>query len=252
MPTKNNHVIAIVNNKGGVGKTISTLKLAFALRNLGYSVTAGDLDGQCNLTDTLFPQQRPTPNLGHVLSDGIDINQVHQPVPSKLFYCLPSGGNLDDTNDDLVLRPLGVMRLKTSLATLRHPSQITLFDCPPNLGALTYSALIAADYVVVPTQPAQWSIAGVRRVKEKIDEVQTLLGKAPKLLGSIATLCRETSEHEQGWVDLQQADMPALLGTVPLRGGKGGIDSLDAFYLPIAQRILAEIAATASNTERTL
>ena len=150
----------------------------------------------------------------------------------------PADGALDDTADDLITIPLGVLRLKNALEREQFRDEMLLIDCPPNLGSLTFSALIAADYVIIPTTPAAWSINGVRRVSEKIEDIRGALGAAPPILGAIATMVRPTAEHTAGVKALEAPDMPRLLGTIPVRGGIDAASDLLTSYMRVAGVLL--------------
>lgn len=239
-----NAVIAICNNKGGPGKTRSAQYLSLALAGLNIAVAVMDLDGQANLTDIILGTekgQRPSPCMAEVLSQKATLGDaVAWPIDPPVWV-FPADDKLDDVADDLVTIPLGVLRLKTAIDRERERFQILLIDCPPNVGVLTYSALIAADYVVIPTMPAQWSINGVCRIRSKIAEVKDALGYGPRILGTIATQVRNTVEHSTGLTTLREPDLPPLLGQVPSRGGVDAAAELAAAYRPIAERIVAEI-----------
>lgn len=235
-------IIAICNNKGGTGKTKTAQYLATALHVKGINdVAVMDLDGQANLTDAMLdttPGNRPAPSMADVLAQKATIADVVQWAIDPAVWVLPADGNLDDIADDLITIPLGVLRLKNALERERGRFQILLIDCPPNVGALTFSALIAADYVIIPSAPAAWSINGVRRVSEKIEEIRATLGSGPKILGTIATMVRPTTEHTAGVKALEAPDMPRLLGSIPVRGGIDAASDLLSNYMRVAGALL--------------
>lgn len=234
--------IAVCNNKGGTGKTKTTQYLARALcgERTDGQVGVMDLDGQANLTDAMLgtlPGGRPELTMASVLTQKASLSEIIK-WPSSLIPVFPADGMLDDVADDLITQPLGVLRLKGALERDRLclPS-LLLIDCPPNLGALTYSALIAADYVIIPAVPQAWAINGVRRVCEKVAEIGAMLGKAPQILGTVATMVRPTAEHATGLEALSAVDMPRLLGKVAMRGGLTAHQDLLGAYLPVSEDV---------------
>ena len=257
--------IAIANNKGGVGKTMATLMVGMALASRGYRVALMDLDGQANLTDALVGStrgQRPEPNVGHVLAQPQALLGVVQNVTTLLdvvvgvvalgasAWLLPSDENLDDVADDLVTRPLGVLRLRSALEGTDDLEQLgldfLLIDCPPNLSALTYSALIAADYVLIPTKPEEWAIKGVDRVLDKLQEIQAQLGRAPACLGVVATMVQERVEHQKNLTALRwMSHRVTLLGQTPLRNGQDADEKLLAAYNEVTGVVLHELGMRA-------
>lgn len=240
--------IAICNNKGGTGKTKTTEYLARTISaRLGDPSTVLDLDGQANLTDSLLgtkPGGRPSVTIADVLAQKAEISDATYWTSSAPLWLIPSDGTLDDVADDLVTSPLGVLRLKTALEREKKRPNILLIDCPPNVGSLTFAALIAADYVIIPTVPQAWALNGVQRISEKINEVKQALGHGPSILGTVATMIRNTAEHMEGLRQLLADGMPLLLGTVPTRGGLTSHSELLTHYEPIAEVVLEKIGET--------
>lgn len=234
-------VIAVCNNKGGAGKTASTRHLAGCMAATGRKVAVMDLDGQANLTDSLLGVrrgERPTPNMADVLAQKATLDVVSHWASRPGVWVYPSDGALDDAADDLVTAPLGVLRLKAAIERHRNSAEVLLIDCPPNVGALTFSALIASDYVIIPTAPSPWSINGVFRIREKIGEVKAALGKGPEVIGVIATQVRSTVEHSECLAQLSEGNMPLLLGAIPYRGGVDADRALAEAYAPIVETVL--------------
>jgi chromosome partitioning protein len=240
-------VIAVACGKGGVGKTTTVKHLAALLAgNFGHRVTVLDMDGQSNLTDAILktkPNNRPSPNLADVLegkkSLTLDDVLVEAWISGFLnhLWIAPSDQAMDDVADDLVIKPLGTLRLKNAIERSSIDGYV-LIDCPPNLGSLTFSALIAADYVVIPTVAEQWSIDGVSRLREKLSEIQNALGWSPCLLGTIATRVDErTKLHRAGLAQLNESFMPTVLGVIPECKSVDADVVRQAAYAPVAQTI---------------
>lgn len=234
--------ICIANNKGGVGKTTTAYWLGRCLAERGHSVTLIDLDPQANLTAATGNSCEA--GVVEVLRGVASVLEVlayvfHLPTAPGNLAIVPSRADLVDLADDLTVKQLGVLRLRSALeryaADLDGSDEIVLIDCPPNVGALTYSALIAADYVLIPTQPAPWSLEGVGRIREKVDEVGEALGRKPAVLGAVATLVDgRVGDHKWQLEQMATSREVPLLGTVPRREGIDSHKMLHAAYTEIA------------------
>jgi chromosome partitioning protein len=240
-------VVAIVNNKGGAGKTTTTRLPALSLADLGYSVGMLDIDDQANLSKAF--------NLVSAAPSMADVLRRRQPEPllcahHRAGYRLslaPAGSELGDIADDLVVSQFGVLRLRTAIEDYRQSRQKPdwlLIDCPPNLASLTYSALIAADHLIIPTQCAEWSVSGIERVCSKIQStdgvnyVRSQLGsRGLPILGVIACLYdQRVGDQARILAQLQAGDL-TFLGIIPRREGADAELALRAAYEPVAQKI---------------
>ncbi|GLZ29790.1 chromosome partitioning protein ParA [Lentzea sp. NBRC 105346] len=168
------HTVSVLSLKGGVGKTTVVLGLASAALRRGVRTLVIDLDPQCNATSTLEPDDTET-SIYEVLQD---------PSPENLEKAIrPSqwGEGVDvlagSESAELLNHPdpgesrLG--KLREALRTLREmydefPYQLVLLDCPPSLGQLTRSALVAADRALLVTEPTMFAVAGVQRAFEAV------------------------------------------------------------------------------------
>lgn len=229
--------LAVANNKGGVGKTTTAYWLGRCLAEMGHGVTLIDLDPQGNLTAALGVDEPET--IADVLRGNLPLLRAIADVDGQLAI-VPARADLADIADDLTIKPLGVLRLRSALedyAAIVDPGEIVLIDCPPNVGALTYSALIAADAVIIPTQPAAWSFEGVGRIVDKVAEVHAALGRSPSVLGVIATLVDgRVGDHRAQVAAMATGKLP-VLGQVPRREGKDAEEILHAAYEWIAAAV---------------
>lgn len=234
-------VIAAINNKGGAGKSKTTEHLGFCLAGMGHCVTLFDGDGQANLSTNLGIDTK-------IDQDGrlSDMLEGRHPRPLRLddwpksLFLVASDERLDETASEMAIHPLRISRLSTALAEW-DPDDIVIIDTPPNIGALVYAAMLAADYVVIPATPMPESVAGAKRTLEKLDEVRRETGRAPKVLGIVATQVEaHTIAHQEGLEALEGLGVP-LLGCVPHRVGRDAHTQLRAAYWPIAQRVLGAI-----------
>jgi len=168
--------IAILNQKGGSGKTPVTINLAGALSALGKSVLVFDLDGQGDLTtgigfdDAIFADSGS--NIFTLLTGSAkDVVEVIQPAPNDHFHGVP--GNIQMNLEDKALFTVHnrERRLERILETLSHAYDYILIDCPPNLGTVTDNALLASRHVLVP---ARMNVKNTRAITILLDQIETL------------------------------------------------------------------------------
>lgn len=237
--------IVIANNKGGVGKSETAKHLGRILAARRHETVLIDLDPQANLTDRLLGSERgarPLPALPDALTDpGVNLVDVRRPLADNLWL-LPADERLDDVDSAMVIDMFGIMRIDNMLRSAPALADLVLIDCPPNLGALTTAALIAADWVLIPTQPEPASIAGIERIERKLNEIYSATRRAPSIAGTVATFVqRETNLHKAGLGALMRGHMPPMLGCVPQRKGEGAETELAAAYEPVADQLIAAI-----------
>lgn len=219
-------IIAIVNQKGGVGKTTTTLGLARSLAKQ-QPVLVVDIDPLAAATDELFAlAHRPARTVADVLAGRCTIECALYGAEDNIRL-LPGSDDMEDVVTDLAADDTGILRLRNLLAGRK---ETVLIDCPAGLNALTLSAVIAADLVLVATTPERWAVKGARKVLAQVNDVREALGFAPQIVGVVATMVRPTIQHRHWLVELaRQFDMP-FLGSIPLRGGRDSRRQLAADY----------------------
>lgn len=191
-------ITAIVNQKGGVGKSSTALALGDGLARRGRRVLLVDLDAQGNLSFALgvFAD---APTVYEVLLRQADVRQAILPV-GECTFLLPSSHHLSGL--DLLLTDIGKeYRLREVLAPLQEDFDEVVLDTPPQLGILSICALVAADAVVIPTQADSFSLQGILKVRETMDTVRSYCNADLTLQGILLTryqarsvLSREMSE----------------------------------------------------------
>lgn len=213
-------IISIANQKGGVGKTTTTLNLGAALAHLGHSVLLVDLDPQANLTSGLN-MHSDAPTVYDVLTENISAEHAILRTPYQGLDIIQSVIDLaaielslaQDPDTDVLFRALKPVSKKFDYI---------LTDCPPYLGQLTVAALRAADGVIVPMLPSVWAVSGLGKLIESMNAVGT------SLLGILfAQHDRRTAVSNDVWNDLVKADLPLFTTRIPRR--------IAAEYAAIAQ-----------------
>jgi chromosome partitioning protein len=181
------HIIAVLNQKGGVGKTTTTtINLAAFLAKDGHSVLLVDLDPQGNSTSGLgFDKQKLTSTLYDVLFSRAQANQTIQKINSK-FYILPSNADLAGAEVEMVGLAGREQLLRKVLADLNY--DYILIDCPPSLGLLTINALTAAHSVLIPVQAEYYALEGLSQLLSVIQQVRQALNPSLDILGVLITL----------------------------------------------------------------
>ena len=166
-------VIAISNQKGGVGKTTTTANLGAALFHLGYKVLLIDMDPQGNLTAAFGFSGQANPNVADALLDRrVQLPRLTfaQNLEARLDV-VPSSLSLASAEAALMNKLGRELRLRDQLSIVADSYRYILIDTPPSLGLLTINALVAADKVIIPTEARLFSLQGLQMLQESIEEV---------------------------------------------------------------------------------
>jgi len=180
-------VIAIANQKGGVGKTTTAINLGTYLANFGRRVLLVDLDPQANSTSGLgvtAPQLELTSK--DILFDSDKIASAIVETDYFGLNLLPATANLATAEVELVSELGREQRLLQALQHLEF--DVVLIDCPPALGLLTVNALTAADYVIIPVQAEYYAMEGLGQLLETIKRIKVALNPALEILGIVLTM----------------------------------------------------------------
>lgn len=195
-------IIAVANQKGGVGKTTTTINVAAALAKQGKSVLIVDLDPQANSTSGLGIEKRvERVTVGDVLFDPDSIKTALINTAFDGLAVLPAKPELATAEVDLVAELGREQRLKNALSKLKF--DYIFIDCPPALGLLTINALTAANEVLIPVQAEYFALEGMSQLLETIQRIREALNPDLELLGVVVTMHSNTTLSDNVKKELQ-------------------------------------------------
>lgn len=182
-------ILAISNQKGGVGKTTTAVNLAAALATHGQRVLLIDLDPQGNASSGLgYPRSEVTMGIYDVLLEFRDLETVLMPTALDTLQVVAATRDLVGAEVELVEEPGRERKLRKALNTVREDYDWVLIDCPPSLGLLTINALVAADAVLIPLQAEYYAMEGLGELLRTITAVRKGLNPDLSREGIVITM----------------------------------------------------------------
>lgn len=186
-------IIAVVNQKGGVAKTTTTIHIGVALAELGKRVLLLDLDPQGHVAESFG---LVSDNIAHEMSDVLDgskrLAEIIMPAIRPNLDLAPSNIRLSDMELTLVNMRFREYKLKKALESVLKRYDYVLLDCPPSLGLLTVNALIAADHVLIPVASEYFSMLGLARLLKTIAGLKAEANPNLAILGIVHTRHKRT------------------------------------------------------------
>lgn len=180
-------IVAIANQKGGVGKTTTAINLAAAIAAFDQKVLLLDLDPQANATSGLGFSKREELTTYRGLLSGDMAPSIRESGFANLWVA-PSGRDLVGAEIELVEHPDRESRLRFSLGSVRSSYEFILIDCPPSLSLLTVNALAAADSVLVPIQTEYFALEGLSELLETIERIRNSFNPLLTIEGVVLTM----------------------------------------------------------------
>lgn len=182
-------VLAVVNQKGGVGKSTTAVNLAATLGDAGKKVLLVDLDPQGNATSGfgLNKNQRER-CVYNTLLDEVPISELIEPVAVEHVFVVPATIQLAGAEIELVSALSREGKLKAALAPITGEFDFVVIDCPPSLGLLTINALTAAEGLVIPIQCEYYALEGLSKLLDSVRLVRTHLNPSLEVFGVLMTM----------------------------------------------------------------
>ena len=195
-------LIAVANQKGGVGKTTTTINLAASLAKLGQRLLVVDMDPQGNLTSGVGQKSKAGERgtiydalMQHDVATDVGPFTIHTGI--ERLSLVPADQHLTGAEIELVPLPHRDERLRTLLASVRDNYDVILIDCPPSLGLLTLNALVAADAVLIPLHCEYFALEGLADLIGTIRRVRAALNPSLDIEGVLLTMFDERTNLGQ-------------------------------------------------------
>jgi len=182
-------ILAITNQKGGVGKTTTSVNFAASLADTGRRVLLIDLDAQGNATMGSGCNKHEVINTGYDLLLGqVDVREVILYAAEAGYFLLPGNSDLTAAEVELMDKTDRERRLRAALTYIQNDYDVILIDCPPSLNMLTINALAAAHGVVIPIQCEYYALEGLSALLETVERVRATINPELEIRGLLRTM----------------------------------------------------------------
>jgi chromosome partitioning protein len=182
-------IIAVANQKGGVGKTTTAINLSASLASLGARTLLVDCDPQSNASSGVgFARDPNRPSTYQVLVGEVIATEARCPTEIENLEAIPANKNLIGANIELVPLDRREYRLRYALDPIRGEYEFVVLDCPPALDLLTLNSLVAADSVLIPMQAEYFALEGVTELLDTIERIKADLNPNLSVEGVVITM----------------------------------------------------------------
>ena len=196
---KNAHIISVVNQKGGVGKTTTAVNLSSYLADLGKKTLLVDLDPQANATSGIgIDVAKLEYSLYHVLMQQVDVTNVICPTVFDGLHVLPATKDLAGAEVELVNLDNRETYLDNLLTLLKQYYDYIIIDCPPSLGLLTINGLVASTKTIIPVQCEYYALEGIAGLVNTLNQIKDHYNPSLEIAGIVLTMFdRRTALNKQ-------------------------------------------------------